>query len=403
MNVLMFGWEFPPFKTGGLGTACYGLTKGLSRNGINISFVMPVAPEGAHANFVKIVSTEKLAAKIRFKKINSILTPYVTSDSYYSTYQTLPSGKKAVYGKNLREEVQRFSIVASEIARKEKHNIIHAHDWLTYEAGINAKKISKKPLVVHIHATEFDRTGGNPDQTISHIEYEGLQAADLVIANSNFTKNNVLQHYQINPNKIRVVHWGIDDDYTSTKRYTSPLNQQNKIVLFLGRITLQKGPDYFIEVAKKVIDNYPNVKFVIAGEGDMLPRIIQRTAELGISHKVVFTGFLNGNDVHKAFQTADLYVMPSVSEPFGLVALEALKNKTPIIISKQSGVSEVLHHALKVDFWDINEMTNKIVNVLRYEELRQELATNGHQEVQQFNLDEPARKCIAAYKEVLAA
>lgn len=364
---------------------------------------MPVAPEGATADFVKIVSAEKLTAKIKFKKVSSLLTPYVTSQSYYTTYQTLPSGKKAVYGKNLHEEVKRFAIVASEIAQKEQHDVIHAHDWLTYEAGINAKKISGKPLVVHIHATEFDRTGGNPDQTISHTEYEGLKTADLVIANSNFTKNNVVKHYQINPDKIRVVHWGIDDENIDGERYVSPLNQQDKIVLFLGRVTLQKGPDYFIETAKKVIDYYPKVKFVVAGEGDMLPRIIQRAAELGISHKIVFTGFLNGKDVHKAFQTANLYVMPSVSEPFGLVALEALRNKTPILISKQSGVSEVVNHALKADFWDINEMTNKIVNVLRYEELRQELSNNGYSESKQFNLDEPARKCIQAYKEVLAA
>ena len=257
--------------------------------------------------------------------------------------------------------------------------------------------------MVHIHATEFDRTGGNPDQTISKIEHQGLDEADLVIANSNFTKNNVIQHYKINPKKIRVVHWGIDDEYGTGERYTSPLNQHDKIVLFLGRVTLQKGPDYFIEVAKKVTDYYPNVKFVVAGEGDMLPRTIQRAAELGISHKVVFTGFLNGKDVNKAFQTADLYIMPSVSEPFGLVALEALRNKTPILISKQSGVSEVVNHALKADFWDINEMTNKIVNVLRYKELQQELANNGYSETKRFNLDEPARQCIAAYKEVLAA
>src|SRR3989344_4959124 len=391
MNILMFGWEFPPFKTGGLGTACHGLTKGLSRNGAKVTFVMPIAPEGAQSNFVKILGADKFAKKIKIHKINSLLTPYMTSESYETKYNSLnASGKQEVYGKNLYEEVQRFSATSGMIAKQEKHDLIHVHDWMTYQAGINAKKISGKPLIVHIHATEFDRTGGNPNNTISNIEYNGLKEADLVIANSNFTKQNVIQHYKIKPDKIKVVHWGIDETNYGEK-YKSPMTQKDKIVLFLGRVTIQKGPDYFIEVAKKVSDNYPNVKFIVAGEGDMLPRMIARSAELGISHKIVFTGFLQGQDVYKAFQTADLYVMPSVSEPFGLVALEALKNNTPILISKQSGVSEVINNALKTDFWDINEMTNKIVNVLKYDELREELRENGSKEVQKFNLDEPAK------------
>jgi len=401
MNILMFGWEFPPFKTGGLGTACHGLTKGLSRNGAKVTFVMPIAPEGAQSNFVKILGADKFAKKIKIHKINSLLTPYMTSESYETKYNSLnASGKQEVYGKNLYEEVQRFSATSGMIAKQEKHDLIHVHDWMTYQAGINAKKISGKPLIVHIHATEFDRTGGNPNNTISNIEYNGLKEADLVIANSNFTKQNVIQHYKIKPDKIKVVHWGIDETNYGEK-YKSPMTQKDKIVLFLGRVTIQKGPDYFIEVAKKVSDNYPNVKFIVAGEGDMLPRMIARSAELGISHKIVFTGFLQGQDVYKAFQTADLYVMPSVSEPFGLVALEALKNNTPILISKQSGVSEVINNALKTDFWDINEMTNKIVNVLKYDELREELRENGSKEVQKFNLDTPAKKCMAIYCEAM--
>lgn len=403
MNVLMFGWEFPPYKSGGLGTACYGLTKGLARNGAHVTFVMPLAPEGAQADFVKLIGAKAFAKQLNIKTIPSLLTPYITSDDYEAQHHALNKTSQNLYGKNLYQEVQRFAAVAGGIAKHEKHDVIHAHDWLTYDAAIKAKKISKKPLVVHIHATEFDRTGGNQNQTISSIEYTGLKAADSIIANSQYTKNNVIKHYKIPSHKIRVVHWGIDHAVTPSPPYKSPLTQREKIVLFLGRVTLQKGPDYFVEVANKVLHHYSAVRFVIAGDGDMLPRVIQRATELGISNKIVFTGFLEGNDVDKAFQTADLYVMPSVSEPFGLVALEAMKNNTPLLISKQSGVAEVIHHALTVDFWDINEMTNKIVNVLRYDVLRDELRHNGATEIQKFNLDDPARKCIDVYKEVLAA
>jgi glycosyltransferase involved in cell wall biosynthesis len=389
-KVLMFGWEFPPFKSGGLGTACYGLTKGLASNGVHVTFVMPVTPEGAKAKFVKLLS----ASNIKVKKIDSLLTAYMTSNSYEENYSN--AKRKHVYGRDLFDEVARYSLRAVKIAREEEHDLIHAHDWMTYQAAINAKKISKKPLVVHLHATEFDRTGGNPDPRISHVEWQGLKEADKIITNSNYSKENIIKHYKINPDKINVVHWGIDE---------APVKQhevkKDKTVLFLGRVTLQKGPDYFIEVAKKVLDYEPSTRFIIAGDGDMLPKIIDRTAELELTDKVTFTGALAGEDVNKAFQTADLYVMPSVSEPFGLVALESLKNGTPIIISKTSGVSEVIKHALKVDFWDVDDMTGKIVAVLRHNALKEELAENGHQEAQKFNLEDPARKIMLSYLEVL--
>jgi glycosyltransferase involved in cell wall biosynthesis len=391
LKVLMFGWEFPPFKSGGLGTACYGLTKGLARNGCQVTFVMPVTPEGAKAKFVKLIGAGN---NVRIKKVDSTLKAYQTSDGYEDGYAYLPSSLKKVYGKNLFAEVQRYATLAKKIAKDEEHDVIHAHDWMTYQASINAKKTSKKPLVVHLHATEFDRTGGHPDARISHIEWQGLSEADRIIANSNYTKQNIIKHYKIAANKIDVVHWGIDD--VDVPQFDTPLKKDH-IVLFLGRVTLQKGPDYFIEVAKKVLEYEPTTKFIIAGDGDMLPRVINRAAELGIADKVIFTGALTGDDVHRAFKTADVYVMPSVSEPFGLVALESLKNGTPVIISKQSGVAEVLKHALKVDFWDINEMTNKIVGVLRHQVLKEELTEHGMREVQKFNLDDPARKVIDAY------
>ncbi len=399
-RVLMLGWEFPPFKSGGLGTACYGLTKGLARQGVHVTFVMPVAPEGAKAEFVKLVGANQFGKNIKVLQIPSTLAPYQTADQYAEDYA--PLSTKGVYGRNIYQEARRFARVARIIAKKEPHDVIHAHDWMTYDAGIEARKVSGKPLVVHIHATEFDRTGDHPNTYISNIEYKGLKEADLIIANSNFTKNNVMKHYKIPENKIRVVHWGIEeDDPAYHLNYRSTINKKGKVVLFLGRITIQKGPDYFIEVAKKVHDFEPNTYFVIAGDGDMMPRIINRAHELGIADKVIFTGFLQGADVHKAFQMADLYVMPSVSEPFGLVALESLKNKTPIIVSKQSGVSEVLKNCLKTDFWDIDKMTDMIVNVLRNQALHDELKELGHNEVQKFNLDEPARKIHDVYKEVI--
>ena|SRR3989344_783284 len=404
MKVLMFGWEFPPYKGGGLATACFDLTKGLSKLGVDITFVMPHADENTQGEFVKLLGTKELSKSIKIKKIDSILTPYASCDEYNTTYKKVRiKGTKgdSIYGKDLFEEVYRFSQVASLIAEQEEHDVIHVHDWMTYHAGINARKISGKPLIAHIHATENDRTGGNPNPHIAKREYEGLLMADKIIANSNYTKQNVMTLYGIDPNKIEVVHWGIDDENSIySQKYESPL-KNDKMVLFMGRVTVQKGPDYFVEVANKVLQYEKNVKFVIAGEGDMLLRLINRVSELGISDKVLFTGWLSGEDIHNAYKMADIFVMPSVSEPFGLVALESLKNKTPVIVSKQSGVSEILINALKVDFWDIDEMTNKIVSLLRHDPLYEELRDNSYMEVQKFNLIDSAKKCLNVYDNIL--
>ncbi len=405
MKVLMFGWEFPPYKGGGLATACYDLTKGLAKHGISISFVMPHAGDDASAEFVKLIGTKDMSKKVKIKKIDSLMMPYTSAEQYNYYYNKIKTGGTKggnIYGKDLYEEVERFAKIGGMIAAEEEHEVIHAHDWMTYKAGICAREVSGKPLVVHIHATEFDRTGDNPNTHISKIEYMGLNEADMIIANSNFTKDNVVRHYNVNPEKIKVVHWGIDHEKECYRvKQRSPFGA-DKIVLFLGRLTLQKGPDYFMEVANNVLKYEPNVKFVISGEGDMFPRLISRAAELGIADKVLFTGWLSGNDVNKAFQMADLYVMPSVSEPFGLVALESLRNGTPVIISKQSGVSEVLRNALRADFWDIYGMTNKIVSVLRHRPLHRELTDHGFREVMKFNIYDPARKCIDAYNEAIS-
>ncbi|OVE74477.1 hypothetical protein BVX95_02415 [archaeon D22] len=408
MKVLMFGWEFPPIKSGGLGTACKDLTKGLSNNDVEVTFVMPYVPEEVNDEHVKLVGTNRLSKDVKVKTVNTILTPYQTTSSYGEAKHSIPLGgtsQRDVYGKDIFNEVERYAELAKHIAESEEYDIIHVHDWMTYKAGMIAKEISGKPLVAHIHATEFDRTGGNPNQFISQREYDGMMAADLVIANSNFTKENVIKAYDIDPDKIEVVHWGIDED---NPHYNLQFDKESafkkngeKIVLFLGRVTLQKGPDYFVETARKVKDHVPEAKFVVAGNGDKLPSMIERCAELGLSNDMMFAGFLQGADVHKAFQMADLYVMPSVSEPFGLVALESLKNNTPVLLSNQSGVSEVVSHALKNDFWDTNGMADKIISALNYPALMEDLKTNSFEESKKFNLDTPAKKTIEVYNKAL--
>ena len=397
----MYGWEFPPNNVGGLGTACHGLTKGLVEKGAEVVFVLPSGDDvkGSH---VKVVVADKKDGSIKMKKVNSSLAAYMTSTEY--SYVLKKMGKKgSVYGASLFAEVDRYAKNSLNAVKGENFDVIHCHDWMTYLAGIEAKKNSGKPLVVHIHATEFDRTGGNGlNQAVYDIEKKGFDEADKICAVSNFTKEKVVEHYDVDPDKIEVVHNAVEFNKDSFNENFKgfKLKEKDKIVLFLGRITLQKGPDYFLYAAKKLLEMEPNVKFIIAGTGDMEPFIIEKAAELGIAKNVLFTGFLKGEDIDKAYQMADLYVMPSVSEPFGITPLEAMRNNTPVLISNQSGVSEVLNHCLKVDFWDINEMTNKMLSVLNYDALQKSLIDNAIDEVKQFNWKDPAKKCLDVYDEV---
>ncbi|MBI2558341.1 glycosyltransferase family 4 protein [Candidatus Woesearchaeota archaeon] len=396
MKVLMFGWEFPPLSSGGLGTACYGLTKSLSKKGAEITFVLPYSFDAGDADFLKLVS----ASNIKIRKIESALQPYMTSREYRKTLGKKPSPK--IYGSTLFDEVYRYTLAAERIAEEEDFDVIHCHDWMTFGAGISAKRKKNKPLVLHVHATEHDRTGGHQvNQYVYDLERSGMHKADKVIAVSNFTKNKIITHYGIPEEKISVVHNAVDfSQHYCDENFE--IKKTDKIVLFLGRITLQKGPDYFLYAAKKVMEHEKNVKFVVAGSGDMEPFIIEKAAELGIADKVLFAGFLNQDDVERAYKMADIYVMPSVSEPFGITALEAMKNKTPIIVSKQSGVSEVVRHCLKVDFWDVNEISNKIIALLRYKTLHETLKDDGYFEVKKFNWDVPAEKCIRVYNQLIS-
>jgi len=392
----MFGWEFPPFNSGGLGTACYGLTRGLYNQGVDVSFVLPKANKSMKADFVKIVS-----ADLKRIEVNSMLKGYMTNETYKRAFYGNNSGDPGIYGRNLIDEVRRYAKKAALIAQLESHDVIHAHDWLTYLAGIEAKKISGKPLVVHVHATEFDRSGDHPNQEVYDIEREGMHNADIIISVSNFTKSKVVEHYGIPPKKVHVVHNAVDFNDSDFSNEDFSIKDYEKIVLFLGRITMQKGPDYFIDAAKKALEIQPNIKFIMAGTGDMESAMIEKAANLGISDKMLFTGFLKHEDLDKAYQIADLYVMPSISEPFGITPLEAIRNNTPVLISKQSGVSEVLNHCLKIDFWDIDQMVNKMVATLRYNELHKTLKEHGAIEIKKFNWNIPAEKCVQVYNKIL--
>ena len=299
--------------------------------------------------------------------------------------------------------MHRYARLATVHSRTENFDVIHAHDWMTYPAGIAVAALTGKPLVVHIHSTEFDRSGENVNQVVYDIERQGLHYAAKVIAVSYLTKRVVSSRYGINDDKIEVVYNAIERNgqYLDAPKEAG-IRKDEKIVLFLGRITMQKGPEYFLAAAKKVLEVMDDVKFVMAGSGDLIGRSVELAAEMGIGHKVLFTGFLRGDDVDRVFRMADLFVMPSVSEPFGLVPLEALRNDVPVIISKQSGVAEVLNHVLKVDFWDIDEMANKIVAVLRHPPLQATLREHGNFEVRKLSWDQAGRKCLEIYESVMA-
>jgi len=424
----MLGWEFPPFITGGLGTACYGLTKAMDQLGIQVTFVLPKIVESRYATHVNLLTPSSRALEaslpfgelknVKFRTIDSPLQPYSTPDVYRRRIEEILRQKQKMsgsttssasqligsidYASDMYAEVHRYAALAAELAKNEDFDIVHAHDWMTYPAGIVVAAISGKPLVVHVHSTEFDRSGEHVNQMIYDIERQGMERADKVIAVSFYTRSIIIGRYGISGEKVEVVHnavernnnsdWSLDD---------TGINKDEKIVLFLGRITMQKGPEYFLRAAKKVLEVMDNVKFVMAGSGDLMHYAVEMAAELGIGQKVLFTGFLRGEDVRKIYGLADLYVMPSVSEPFGIAPLEAINHDVPVIISKQSGVSEVLTHALKVDFWDVNEIANKIVAVLKYPPLQVTLRDQGSFEVRKLRWKDSAAKCAKIYEEML--
>ena len=435
MRVLMFGWEFPPHISGGLGTACYGMTQALAKKGAEIIFVLPRAGEGGQNGFLRLESasgtliSEDAAERmlragqdvwqenVRFLAVASPLTPYLTPQDYAESLRWLnrtPDSADALtrpgapftfqlkggYGPDLMSEVRRFSRLASAIALRENFDVIHVHDWMTYPAGMLAKALTGKPLVAHIHATEYDRSGENINGQVAGIERAGLLAADLVVAVSRLTRQTVIERYGVPPEKVVVVYNAVARHEVERRYEIPPRIRHEKRVLFLGRVTFQKGPEYFMEAARLVLQKIPNARFFMAGSGDMLPRLIRRAGQLRIGHRFHFAGFLRGEQVDRMFALSDLYVMPSVSEPFGITPLEAMLYDVPVLLSRQSGVSEVLEHALKADFWDTRDMADKICAVLRYPCLAAELVKNCREEMKSIRWENAADQLMAVYHNV---
>ncbi len=427
MKVLMFGWEFPPHIAGGLGTACHGLTKGLAKHDVEILFVMPSASGDEDQSAVKIVNAsdvpftqtwsdmQTFLNKVDFLRVSSNLVPYIDPQLYseygseikrseYEQFKVKYGAKykfSGKYGANLMEEVASYAMVAATIASENTFDVIHAHDWLTYAAGIAAKRISGKPLVIHVHATSFDRgSADNIDTRVYEIERMGMLEADKVITVSNLTRNIVINKYGIDPSKVITVHNAVD--FNEFQQVDVKRGVDDKIVTFLGRITFQKGPEYFIEAAAKVLKRMPTARFVMAGNGDLMNRSIRRVAKLGIADRFHFTGFLRGADVKKMFAYSDVYVMPSVSEPFGISPLEAMKSNVPTIISKQSGVAEVLKYAIKVDFWDIDAMADAMYGLLAYPGLSEMSIRCGVEEVNALKWENAALKIKDVYSMAIA-
>ncbi len=424
-NVLMLGWEFPPLFSGGLGIATYGMVKALSPNAA-IRLIVPAGEATAGLEDVNIsglnnitaeeVNLERLAHNLATLGIDVVtlplkLSPYHHGNALISEIdhlELLRQGKgsienvraifsgKEVYGPNIFEKIGLYTHLASEIAHHSKFDLIHAHDWITFPGGVRIKAESGKPLILHIHSLETDRSGSDCRNKIYHLEKEAMLAADRIIAVSQYTKDQIIQHYHINPLKISVVHNGIDP--VETKRNAHKLN--DKLVVFLGRLTHQKGPDFLIETAEKVVRVYPKVKFVVAGTGDQFAHALQSSAYKKLGKKFIFTGFLSKTKVNQLLSMADVYFLPSVSEPFGLSVLEAAQFKVPSVISKQSGAAEVMKGTLQADFWDTDKYANYIYALLKYGVLKKELVEKTQGELGLLTWKNAAKKILEIYDKV---
>jgi glycosyltransferase involved in cell wall biosynthesis len=452
VKILMLGWEFPPKISGGLGTACEGLTRGLSSNNVDVSLFLPrlygdeqacgvrliaafsqednqaivdsfaspplhnethppaVQSENFVSGYARADATQRYEDKLEILKVHrdestQIASQQVSRSEILSkAYQQHLNGaallEGAPYGENIFQVVEQFAAAALYRLHDTDVDVIHAHDWMTFPAAVALKQLTGKPLIVHVHSLEFDRSGSSVNPDIDAIERFGLEHADKVVAVSHYTSSVIQAEHGIDPDRIAVIHNGIyPREVVSQNRLE--LGWTSKVVLFLGRVTFQKGPDYLVEAAAKVLQHVPDATFVIAGTGDMLNQLKARVGELGIEKNFYFPGFLSGKQLEQVFSTAEVYVMPSVSEPFGISALEAISFDTPVVISKQSGVSEVLHHALKVDFWDIDQLADLIISALEYPELRADLVSMAREEVKRLHWDASAKRTVEIYQEIL--
>jgi glycogen(starch) synthase len=408
MRVLMFGWEFPPYISGGLGVACEGLVRGLLELDTEVALVLPYRGVTTEAEHLKIipsrVGTETPKARktlLRLRRVPSLLKPYLTEFLYDEERREAErTGATFVgnYGPDLPREVLRYSAAAASIAARESFDVIHAHDWLTFLAGIEARRATRKPLVLHVHATEFDRTGGEGNGFVTSIERVGFAEADRVVAVSGYTAAVVANRYGVPAERIRVVHNAIDAKETVGNW---SVGEAEPLVLFAGRITSQKGPEYFVDAAARVAAEMPRVKFAVAGSGDRMRAMMERVAARGLSDRFLFTGFLPPAELDRLYARADVYVMPSASEPFGLTALEALQHGTPVIVSKTAGVAEIVRNLLRVDFGDVDGLASRILSVLMFPPLKDALASRGRAEVRRLSWRESAGRCLMVYRELV--
>jgi len=414
MKALMFGWEFPPHILGGLGTASFGLIRGMSQQpDMDITFVMPKPWGDEDQSFLKIIgacNTPIVWKDVSYDYVSERLSKYMNPQQYYDLRNNIYadfsyrwvndlgciefSGR---YPDNLLEEINNYSIVAGVIARTEQYDIIHAHDWLTYPAGIHAKSISGKPLVIHVHATDYDRSRGNVNPDVYNIEKNGMDYADHIITVSDLTRNTVIEKYHQDPSKVTTVHNAVEPLSKDIISISDKRGVSDKIVTFLGRITMQKGPEYYVEAAAKVLSRSDNVRFIMAGSGDMMNKMIRLAAERNISDRFHFTGFMKGKQVYEIFRSSDVYVMPSVSEPFGISPLEAMQCGVPSIISKQSGCAEILKYAVKVDYWDIDALADAIYGLVTYPALHKFLKEEGLNEVNNIKWEYAGQKVRNIY------
>lgn len=414
MKALMFGWEFPPHILGGLGTASYGLTRGMStQEDMDITFVIPKPWGDEDQSFLKIIGANNTpiawrdvsweTAKSRLEKFMDPQEYFNLRDNIYADFNYMNtndlgciefSGK---YPDNLLEEINNYSIVAGVIARTYDFDIIHSHDWLTYAAGLHAKSVTGKPLVIHVHATDFDRSGGKVNPIVYNIEKNGMDNADHIICVSNLTRKIVIEKYHQDPSKVSTVHNAVEPLSPEKIAIGRLTKVPEKVVTFLGRITMQKGPEYFVDAATQVLKNSNHIRFVMAGSGDMMDKMVRLVADRGIADKFHFTGFLKGEQVYEMLNSSDVYVMPSVSEPFGISPLEAMQCGVPSIISYQSGCSEILDNVIKTDYWDVDGMADAIYSICTYPGMADFLRIEGKREVDEIKWEYAGQKVRDIY------
>jgi len=408
----MFGWEFPPHILGGLGTASYGLTKGMSlQNDMEITFVLPKPWGDEDESFLRIIGANQVPVVWKDVDYQYVMQRVKNADDYFHFRNNIRYNFSRIgtddlgcinfsgrYPENILEEISNYEAVASVVAHSLDFDVIHSHDWLTYPAGIFAKNISGKPLVIHVHATDYDRSRGQVNPDVYGIEKRGMDLCDHIITVSNLTRQTVIEKYHQHPDKITTVHNAVEPMEFVNELHKTP--RKDKIVTFLGRITMQKGPEYFVEVAALVLQKTKGVRFVMAGSGDMMNQMIRLAAQRGIADRFHFTGFLKGRDVYEMLAESDVYMMPSVSEPFGISPLEAMQCGTPSIISKQSGCAEILNHAIKTDYWDINTMADYIHAIVKYPAMYNSLKKNGLEEIENIKWEYAGLKVREIYDRV---